>query len=94
MAEQQDILRERVDISINTMHINILRLMMVALLPKIAQLSDAPITWLDELRDVVLAAADAVTFVPTAGVDPHMMKAGVISALEETFAGARLLAGA
>ncbi|MDP3551104.1 MAG: hypothetical protein Q8R81_12005 [Novosphingobium sp.] len=94
MVEQRDVLREQVEVSINTLHINTLRLMMAALLPKIAQLSNEPVIWLDELRDVVLAAADEVTFAPTASVDPDMMKAGVISALEETFAGARSLAGA
>lgn len=94
MVEDRDVLREQVVESINALHINTLRLIMAALLPKIAQLSSEPITWLDELRDVILAAADEVTFAPTTNVDPDMMKAGVISALEEICAGARSLAGA
>lgn len=76
-------------VSINSIHINTLRLVIACLLPMAAKSHANPEAWLEEFQTLALHSADYASFGAAGSISPDLMKAAVIGSLEELFSGAK-----
>lgn len=76
-------------VSINSIHINTLRLIIACLLPMAAKSHANPEAWLEEFQTLALNSADYASFAAAGSISPDLMKAAVIGSLEELFSGAK-----
>lgn len=72
-----------------SIHVNTLRVLVSCLLPLAAKNAEDPESWIDEMQMLTMAAADYSTFADSGVISSDLMKAAVISSLEEIFIGAR-----
>lgn len=70
-------------------HINTLRLLISCLMPLAARNAKDPKRWMEELEQLAMASADFATFEGAGHVNPELMKAAVIGALEEVLGAAK-----
>jgi hypothetical protein len=68
-----------------SLHINTLRILVSCLLPMAARNAHDSERWLEEIQSLALQSADFASFGPAGFVDSDLMKAAVISSLEEMF---------
>ncbi|MEL0209828.1 MAG: hypothetical protein VW891_04465 [Novosphingobium sp.] len=82
-AEQQQF------IAATAIHINTLRILTSSLLPLAAKNARDPKLWMEEFEQLAMMSADYATFEAAGAVNPELMKAAVMSALEEVLGAAK-----
>lgn len=70
-------------------HVNTLRLLISCLMPLAARNAKDPKRWMEELEQLAIASADFAAFEGAGQVNPELMKAAVIGALEEVLGAAK-----
>lgn len=70
-------------------HINTLRILISSLLPLAAKNARNPKLWMEELEQLAIMSADYAKFEAAGAVNPELMKAAVMGALEETLGAAK-----
>ncbi|KHS42006.1 MULTISPECIES: hypothetical protein [Novosphingobium] len=70
-------------------HINTLRTLISCLLPMAAKNANDPSLWIAQFEALALRSADYAAFEASGAVDPELMKAAVISSLEEILGAAK-----
>lgn len=70
-------------------HINTLRILISSLLPLAAKNARNPKLWMEELEQLAIMSADYAKFEAAGAVNPELMKAAVMGALEETLRAAK-----
>lgn len=74
-------------------HINTLRILISCLLPMAAKHAADPERWMEELEQLAMASADFAAFEGAGHVNPDLMKAAVIGALEEVLGATKRTLG-
>jgi hypothetical protein len=70
-------------------HINTLRILISCLMPLAARNAADPERWMEELEQLAMASADFAAFEGAGHVNPELMKAAVIGALEKVLGAAK-----
>lgn len=79
-------INDDVDVGIQSIQINVLKVLVASLVLQCEKLADRPVEWMADLEKVALAGADAAPFAAAGAIEPDMMKAAVLSSLEEILA--------